>query len=452
MVKNRSAVAVFLLASILAAFLFGVLPAGAAGSSPPQATVTLNAPQAVESAAPAISNSTWMGDIARFIEDRKLNEIAVPGTHDSGTCRITPRSRLAGDGNWSWVEAMNMFLGEYGDYLKWIPGLTCLIERLFARVGPRVQAEWSRCQNTSIARQLEDGIRYLDFRVLADGGNFFLVHSMYSLNVRAALKDIRKFVTRPGNREVVIVDFQHAYGMGPAAHGALVELVKSTLVDGSGRSLLVERGSDLTLSSIWSGIPRVVVFYPEVSFVDANPGLWYRNGPNSRIVSSWPNTNDIPTLLTALKGEMESEEIKGFQEAGGFYVLQAVRTPDEQAIIEGLTSALWQRTDCPFLKRLLDWLYQQLGLAKDAPVSIEESAKVTNPAVWRSIMGLDGPGGLAAFGERANIIILDHYYHNEVHPGGSVEFSRYVAGVNVSRYSAKKAPAGVPLGPPASTN
>jgi len=450
MVPTRRAIVSLLLAALLAAAsLPGMLAPAAAGTRAVPAAD--GAPRVLEPS-PAVNNSTWMGDISPFIEDRKLNEIAIPGTHDSGTCGITERSRLAGDGNWSWVEAMNMFFAEYGEFLKWIPGLACLVERLFSRVGPRVQAGWSRCQNTTIGRQLEDGVRYLDLRVIADGGKFFLVHSMYSTNVKSALKDVRKFLNRPGNKEVVVLDFQHVYGMGPAEHEALVGLVKGILVDRAGESLLIERGSDLTLSSIWSGGRRAVAFYPEPGTVGGHPELWHRYGPESRIVSRWPNTNDIPTLITELAREMKSEEVARFQESGGFYVLQAVRTPDEEAIVDGLTSALWQRTRCPFLKRLLEWLYGQLGLAWDAAVSIEEAAKITNPAVWRSITGLDGEGALAAFADRANIIILDHYYHNEVSTGVTIDVSRFIADVNVRRYTAAEAPAALPLLPVVSAN
>lgn len=116
------------------------------------------------------SNEHWMKDNWDYIKDKKLGQLVIPGTHDSGTYQL------------AW--------GTGGDTAK--------------------------TQINSIGDQLKDGIRYFDLRVreahhrnCADPSVWWLFHTWDSYRLQVALDEIVSFLTKPGNEnEVIILDFQ----------------------------------------------------------------------------------------------------------------------------------------------------------------------------------------------------------------------------------------------------
>lgn len=128
------------------------------------------------SVASAISQShDWMSQDSRVIQDKRLAEIAIPGTHDSGTAGI------GGD------------------------------------TGHTVAAT----QQKSIPDQLEDGIRYFDLRAdeysgksCADGSDFYVFHGdgalrYLSYRFNDVLRGIKNFLDDPSHsKEIIIIDMQ----------------------------------------------------------------------------------------------------------------------------------------------------------------------------------------------------------------------------------------------------
>lgn len=91
--------------------------------------------------------------------------------------------------------------------------------------------------------QLKDGIRYLDFRVAPDShGDFYLVHGLYGASVSLwlvcsnqyqlteALQQVLRFVKKHP-REIIILDFNHFYGMNVELHMKLIAIIHSILDD-----------------------------------------------------------------------------------------------------------------------------------------------------------------------------------------------------------------------------
>lgn len=116
-------------------------------------------------------NEHWMADNWDFIKDKKLAQIVIPGTHDSGTYQL--------------------------------------------RFGNGINV--AKTQNVSIGEQLKDGIRYLDLRLIeakhrdcADDSVWWIHHGgFYSYRLQDALDEIASFVKKPANsKEVIILDFQ----------------------------------------------------------------------------------------------------------------------------------------------------------------------------------------------------------------------------------------------------
>lgn len=116
------------------------------------------------------TNERWMSDIWGFIKGRKLSDIVIPGTHDSGTYQL----------------------------------------------GTFTGVNTAKTQTIHIGDQLKDGIRYFDMRVreaahrgCADPSVWWLYHTWDSYKLQDALNQIEAFASKPENaKEVIILDFQ----------------------------------------------------------------------------------------------------------------------------------------------------------------------------------------------------------------------------------------------------
>ena len=153
--------------SVIARLSKAISPIASAHAAP----VNSNIGGIVPNVKGAQKNEHWMADNWEFIKDKKLAEIVIPGTHDSGTYQL------------GWGNGINI----------------------------------AKTQNVSIGEQLKDGIRYLDLRTreathsgCADDSVWWLVHDKYySYRLQDALDEIASFVKKPANsKEVIILDLQ----------------------------------------------------------------------------------------------------------------------------------------------------------------------------------------------------------------------------------------------------
>lgn len=153
-------------------------------------------------------NANWMRDYAPFIALKAINEVNVPGTHDSATDKI-------GD-----------TIGPNQDLPKGLMAITKLPG------GDHIFKEWAKSQQLTVFQQLELGIRFFDFRVSWNDWeeDFYITHSLYAGPLRGELKQIRDFlITHP--KEIVIIQISHINYMpeGDASHHKLAQLINSYL-------------------------------------------------------------------------------------------------------------------------------------------------------------------------------------------------------------------------------
>ncbi|MGW0412538.1 hypothetical protein ACWDZX_14740 [Streptomyces collinus] len=131
-------------AAALAALILGAATL-MIGGGPAQA-----APAAPAGRTPAatVDLSHWMGDMHGYLDDRPLNRIAMPGSHDSGSWSIPADPGLCTSG-WSYQ---------------------------VASLDHRLAASISRAQSDSLTAQLDEGARYLDLRLCLEGGQWRTFH------------------------------------------------------------------------------------------------------------------------------------------------------------------------------------------------------------------------------------------------------------------------------------
>ena len=135
----------------------------------------------------------WMDYIWNSIKDRKISNIVLPGTHDSGTYKTV--------GGIAWNRSVS------GGVTSGSNGLP--LPAYAARNA-------AKTQTNSIAAQLKDGIRYFDIRLnekrhwgCADPSVWVLYHTYQSYPFQDALNEMASFLKTPENsKEVFVLDFQ----------------------------------------------------------------------------------------------------------------------------------------------------------------------------------------------------------------------------------------------------
>lgn len=251
------------------------------------------------------SAQSWMADLASTIGNRPLCQIALPGTHDSGTYDITAVSTIAPEQDLSqWVNAV---------YALGLSGL----------VAAEVIAGWSKTQPVSIGQQLEAGIRYFDLRVVLSGSDYWVCHGMYSCKIDDVINDVKNFVDQHP-KEIVILDFNHLYQMsGKALNQSLIQKMTAAFGNKMAPNSL---GPTVTPNSLWDQGYQIIVLYADADTVTAYNQLW----PQGAISSPWPETTDMQTLQSKLNNNIDERSLSQL------FVLQGILTPDGGMIGKGL--------------------------------------------------------------------------------------------------------------------
>jgi len=267
---------------------------------------------------------------------RSQRRIHLPGAHNSAAYKLNHYA-LAPAG------------GAHPDWVGWLnshsPTVTVPVSQL--------AVPWADCQGETVADQLRHGVRYLDLRAvwvessdqrrelgLGEGGPEWLVtHTLLGGPIEDVFIQVAAFL-REHTKEVVLLDLQHVKAAPTAeAHARLLgQLEKHLHVDG--RMAPSELGVDVTYGEMVARGYQCIVFYP-FDTADADfPGVgigafarkigcWHRGGGTLR--SPWPQVGTLEALLRKL-GPLCQEA----GEAGGFFVLQGVVTPDAAMVAAGL--------------------------------------------------------------------------------------------------------------------
>ena len=137
-----------------------------------------------------VSTVAWITRHYFFLKDKPLNQLVIPGTHDTGTYSL--------DGTWH-RGVKDPFAPDTDDLKR---GLSFLGSGY---------TDWAKAQEKTVFEQLEDGIRYLDIRVCVDrSGRLKTCHGLYGVSLVDVINDIMKF-SKKYPKEPILVDFNHFY-------------------------------------------------------------------------------------------------------------------------------------------------------------------------------------------------------------------------------------------------
>jgi hypothetical protein len=254
-------------------------------------------------------------------KDKPLCQIAIPGTHDSGTYDIpTPLVPLQVPLT---PDAQSAVIAAY---------FTGLLAQLRIR-------SWAVSQTMSIRNQLDAGARYIDLRVAGKECRVpkvwtettpALCHSMKSLEVSQAIEQIRDFLTT-NNREVVILDFQHFYEVSDTQHNDIIAKLQDLL--GVAAVDFQQHKANVTLSQLepeFRNSGRCIILYANDAQVNAHPKLlWPRN--DSTIAN--PYNDSLMHDFGSMARFLSKETISQLPSLNRFLVAQAILTPSDSSYV-----------------------------------------------------------------------------------------------------------------------
>ena len=256
---------------------------------------------------------SWMKQVNPSLQ---IKQLVLPGTHDSGTADLSSSSQPTADASGAIAQA--------------------------AVDAPWLIAGWSKAQSVDVAGQLQRGTRYLDLRLCggSDVGSIYTCHAMTGEKFTDVVQQVKAFVSAHPS-ELVIMDMNHWYPssgtdpndmrnnayqylqeqLGPVLAGRDQYGPTSTLgsLQAAGRTVIASSDNSLGYSYLWSS----------VNTSDIN-----NCGNYTDICSYWPASSQLSQQTQRLGAVLNTlrSQTKPY-----LFVVQAQLTPDQNAILEGLT-------------------------------------------------------------------------------------------------------------------
>ena len=166
-----------------------------------------------------------MSQLPASVKAKKLTEIVIPGSHDSGTYQLDKKLPVGHD--------EPEILQELGNNVVLGPLTKYIIHR------------WSTTQHGNIQDQLHNGIRYFDFRVAKLEGKFRIVHGLHGNEVFDIFTSIQEFLEL-NTQEIVILHFQHYFDCAHEDHMQILQ----NLQDKFGSKLIEKSVPNLVISEL----------------------------------------------------------------------------------------------------------------------------------------------------------------------------------------------------------
>ncbi|MHA1558900.1 MAG: hypothetical protein ACTSXG_03750 [Alphaproteobacteria bacterium] len=296
--------------------------------------------------------ANWMQNLAQFIQDKSLKDIAIPGTHDSATSKLSSSSDIAKKED----------VPKELDYLKFI-GVGFIVNKVIAT--------WAKAQGDGIKKQLYSGIRYLDLRFSYRDSKktHYTVHGLYGDSVDNILKEIKDF-TDDHPKEIIVIKIDGFNYMKSTKYGDTHQILIDKFKNTFGDKLVPDSyGPFVPVKRLWEEGRQVILIYFNEEWAVKEPLLWSKN---NTINDRWANAQKTSALKQKLDSYLQQRP------DDKFFVLQAQLTPDGGTIKKsfipfskspGSLKALAKMVE----KELLSWIdgwkstYQQNIVITDFP-------------------------------------------------------------------------------------
>jgi hypothetical protein len=429
-----------LLCALLVALVLGLAPLGRApvahaATIPPSDWMAALAPHC------AADPSNALGD-CESLAQVSLTQLAIPGTHDTGTYSIPPTPTgcsphvFAPDLGISIAaaEALNgtincpatMYalavatfgVGDLAVETGFLTALVALAVTGAATPGTTIAADlavlganafgggvapvftpFARAQDRTITQMLDDGIRYLDLRLCGSSdGVIRICHSLYGATAQDIIDQVNTW-TAAHPKEVVIMQFGRFTDVSQADEDTLAQTVINTF---GSRLVPPQDPGELTLQSLWQQHENVIVSYNDGQVhPQTNPVLWPSLPPGATNPPSgantwnlwagglWGATYDVATMDNDAQDRLTNRCRTGGLTFGcpdGFYNYGLQLTPGMSDILTGILPA--------------------------SPDSLQDAAARSNPVIIPHFFATTRTAPV--FRESVNIISVDFYENTDL--------------------------------------
>lgn len=247
--------------------------------------------------------ANWMSEYARFIADKPINHIIIPGTHDSATYYLEDTFGKAQ----SVTDKLN--------HLKYVFGIGFGVTAVAKKI--------SQAQNRSIFQQLTDGYRFLDLRVIYrdDKKAFYTVHGLFGPSLQDVLTQIVMF-TNQHPTEIIIVEVGDLGYMprGKEDHEKLIQMLRASFYN---KLISKENGLKVPLKDLWKQHKQIILIYDkEPELVNKYPDVWDRN---TYLDAHWANKAIAKDLKEELDKRLVMRQSIFWHK---LFVVQAMLTPN----------------------------------------------------------------------------------------------------------------------------
>jgi hypothetical protein len=204
-------------------------------------------PEIFSSLSVVIDRKEWMRTRQEVLDQRKLYELILPATHDSG--------------------AYDLGKTHVPDACR----------TLSFDVPSDLEEPFARAQSRDLGGQLSRGIRYFDLRVIPQGNDFHAFHDLISnTKLSSALDQLAAFLGSV-TRELVILKFSHFCQFDDTKHAELINLIVSKIgpyLYNQG-TMTGEQVMKLYFRDVTKDGPRVLIHYhdkkDDVSYIKEHP-------------------------------------------------------------------------------------------------------------------------------------------------------------------------------------
>lgn len=265
--------------------------------------------------ASAVSGANWMTALANDIANKPLNQLFIPGSHDSATY------------------ALESTFGKGQDFSDKINALK------ITGVGfvvTSIAKNWAMAQDRTIYEQLNDGIRYLDLRVIYRDSkkDFYTVHGLYGPKFSDVLTQITRFM-KENPKEILIIQVADLNYLGKAGEEEINHQKLAAMINAAFVNKLVNKsefaGPSATVGEISRKAKQVFLIYKDKEMADQFDGFWHRK---TTINDYWPNVDDSARLKAKIDANMKKRTNSDNQNK--FFVTQSQMTPSTATIAKGL--------------------------------------------------------------------------------------------------------------------
>jgi len=271
----------------------------------------------------------WITEIFENVGHVPLNQILLPGSHDTATYKFDLSIPL--NGNKSLFNKITQ-------------------NRFIRMIAGRFATKWSKCHDLNFVEQLSLGIRFFDLRVTLFNNEIYFAHSFATMRMQELIDQIKQFYKRSDNhiKEPIVLSFKiEWYNSENMKSLSSKKIFWKQLMQLYKYIYPIVDNRIPTLSDIYSSKKPIIILmdrpllyhnnniiynlFKEDILIDNKCILIPHVLPLSKKRGKWHNTFNVEET-----NKKVIQEIQNIQNNDTFYHIQGIITPQDKDVTNGI--------------------------------------------------------------------------------------------------------------------